>query len=333
MEKKIYSIENKNGMKACVLNYGAILQALYVPNKDGKIDDVVLGYDNLDAYEKNAPFFGGTIGPVGNRTENASYQIGNKTYQMEVNDNENNLHSSIDGGYHKAFFDIKKDGKKLICTLLSKDGDVLGSPGNKKVTVSYELTDDNELIISYHVTSDKETWINMTNHSYFNLNGHDSGVIESHYAQVFADAITEVRAGAIPTGKLLEVEDTPMDFRVKTRILDRIEADFEQLKLTSGYDHNYVLNNYDGNMRRVAILSDDEAGREMEVYTDLPGVQMYAGNFIMDEDGKNGTLYKRRNAVCFETQYYPNAINDVNFPSPITGPGKPFETKTIYKFI
>lgn len=205
MEKKIFSIENKNGMKACVLNYGAILQSLYVPDKNGKLDDVVLGYDDLDAYEKNACFFGGTIGPVGNRTENATYRIGDKTYQMEVNDNENNLHSSIDKGYHKAFFDIKKEANKLICTLCSKENDVAGSPGNKVVTVVYEVSDENELIISYHVTSDKETWVNMTNHSYFNLSGHASGLIDTHYVQIFADSITEIREGAIPTGKLLKV--------------------------------------------------------------------------------------------------------------------------------
>ncbi len=333
MEKKIFTIENKKGMKLCVLNYGANMQALYVPNAKGEVKDVVLGYDTLDAYEQNESFFGCTVGPIANRTENASYRINGERYHLEVNDNENNLHSNFKNGYHKCFFDIEEAAGKLVCTLFNKEQDIQGSPGNKKVVVTYALSDDNALSISYEVTSDKNTWINMTNHSYFNLSGHDSGRIESHYAQIFSDEITEIRSGSIPTGKLQKVENTPMDFREKQRILERIDEEYEQLQLAGGYDHNYVLKNAEDGLRKVAILSDERAERTMEIYTDLPGVQLYAGNFIGDTIGKNGTVYSKRHGVCFETQYYPNAINIANFPAPITGPNHPFVSKTIYKFL
>ena len=241
MEKKIYSIENTKGMKACIMNYGANLQALYVPNKKGEIKDVVLGYSNLDSYEENDAFFGCTVGPIANRTENATYKIDGDIYNLDKNNDVNNLHSHFEKGYHKCFFDITEEKSKLICTLISKEDDVSGSPGNKEITVTYEITEDNELSISYKVTSDKDTWINMTNHSYFNLRGHDAGKIEDHMVQIFSDKITEVRDGSIPTGRLIDVENTPMDFRKETRIFDRIEDDYDQLKITGGYDHNYVL--------------------------------------------------------------------------------------------
>jgi len=173
----------------------------------------------------------------------------------------------------------------------------------------------------------------MTNHSYFNLSGHDSGKIESNYIQIFSDKITEVVKGSIPTGRLLLVEKTSMDFREKKRILERIEEDYEQLKITGGYDHNYVLKENKEEIKKIAILSDEKSGIAMEVYTDLPGVQLYAGNFIGDTIGKEGVKYTKRNGVCLETQYYPNAINIEAFPSPITGPNKPYKTTTIYKFI
>jgi aldose 1-epimerase len=172
----------------------------------------------------------------------------------------------------------------------------------------------------------------MTNHSYFNLSGHDAGEIESHFVQIFSDEIAEVREGAIPTGRLISVENTPMDFRKNTRIFDRIEEDYDQLKITGGYDHNYVNKGTDAGIQKVAILSDEKSGRVMEVYTDLPGVQLYAGNCIEEMVGKDGATYNKRHGVCFETQYYPNAINIENFPSPITGPNKPFESTTIFKF-
>ncbi len=333
MEKKLYSLENKNGMKVWILNYGAIIQSLFVPDANGNLTDVVLGYDDFDAYEDNACFFGAAIGPVANRTEDGVYHLNGNTYQLPKNENGNNLHSDFEKGYHKCYFDVKEEAGTLICTYLDKDGDIAGSPGNKQVTITYSLTDENELGILYEVTSDQDTWVNLTNHTYFNLAGHDSGLIETHHTQILSDAITEVREGAIPTGRLLDVENTPFDFRESKRILDRIEEDVKQLQLTGGYDHNYVLRDQNTGMRFVGALSDTSSGRKMEIYTDLPGMQFYAGNFISEGLGKAGATYGKRHAVCFETQYYPNAINVESFPSAITGPEKQYTTKTIYKFV
>lgn len=331
MEKKLYTLENKNGMKAYILNYGAILQGLEVPDKDGNRKDVVLGYDDLDQYEKNNCFFGCTVGPIANRTAYAVYRLDGLQYQLDPNENENNLHSSMEDGYHKQYFSVEEKPGAVICTLQANDGE-LGSPGNKEIKVTYSLSEDNGLSIHYEVTSDKNTWINLTNHSYFNLAGHDSGVIDDHYLVIHANSITAVRDGSIPTGELLSVEGTPMDFRTSTRIMERIKEPFEQLLLTSGYDHNYCLENASGGQRVVATFEDKKAGRIMDVLTDLPGGQLYSGNFIKDEQGKNKAQYGKNHGVCFETQYYPNAINESSFLSPITGPDAKYETTTIYRF-
>ena len=318
-------------MKAHVLNYGAILQGLEVPDKNGDIKDVVLGYDDVDQYEQNYSFFGCTVGPIANRTAYAAYRIDGLLYQLDPNDNENNLHTNIEEGYHKQYFSVEEKPGKIVCSLEANDGE-LGSPGNKKITVTYSLSENNELSIHYEVTSDKHTWINMTNHSYFNLAGHDSGVIDDHYVEIQANSIVAVREGSIPTGELLAVDGTPMDFRTSKRIMERINEPYEQLILTSGYDHNYCLENRVGGQRLVATFEDKKAGRIMDVLTDLPGGQLYTGNFIGDEQGKNGAKYAKNHGVCFETQYYPNAINEESFLSPITGPEAKYETTTIYRF-
>lgn len=327
----LYTLENKQGMKAQVINYGAILVRLYVPDKNGKVDDVVLGYDKLEDYYVNGANHGATIGPNANRIANASFTLEGKTYQLDINDGVNNLHSHADLGYHKKVWEVLEGENNIIFKLETADGE-LGFPGNKKIEVTYTLTDDNELKIHYHGTSDKNTIINMTNHTYFNLAGHGAGEINDHILTLHAKKYTPVVAGAIPTGEIAAVSGTPMDFTNPRRIGDDIDADFEQLKLTGGYDHNWVLDGEEGTLRHIATVKEQATGRIMKTYTDLPGVQFYAGNFITKEIGKDNVIYDRRYGLCLETQYYPDTANQPSFPSAVFGPNRVYETTTIYKF-
>ncbi len=327
-----YTISNSKGMKACVINYGAILTNLFVPDKDGNAEDIVLGYDRLKDYFKNGSFFGATIGPNANRIANASFSINGTKYQLDINDGPNNLHSDFEKGYHKQVFDAEVKDNSVTFSLKDSDGN-MGFPGNKSISVTYTVTEDNELSIHYEATSDADTVINMTNHTYFNLNGHKAGNIENHTLCINAEKYTPVVMGAIPTGELAPVKDTVFDFTAPKKIGDDINKDVEQLKLVKGYDHNWVLDNYDGNMRKIATVSADKASRTMEVYTDLPGVQFYAGNCIGKTKGKEKMKYYPRYGLCLETQYYPNTANEESFPGCIYGPDRKYDTTTIYKFV
>lgn len=329
---QLFTLENKAGMKAQVMTYGAILVRLFVPNKAGKVDDVVLGFDHLEDYFENGSFFGATIGPSANRIKDAKFVIDGTTYQLDVNDGANNLHSQFELGYHKQVWDAKNTENSVIFSLESADG-VMGFPGNKKISVTYTLTEDNELQIHYQGTSDKKTVLNMTNHSYFNLGGHKAKEIYDEKMWIKASHYTPVVAGAIPTGEIASVTGTPMDFTTAKAVGKEINADCEQLKLVQGYDHNWVVDDYTGEVQLIAKVTDEEAGREMEVYSDLPGVQFYAGNCIAPIVGKEGEKYGPRKALCLETQYFPNSANDTHFPQPIFGAGKEYSTTTIYKFV
>ena len=247
----LYSLENSKGMKAQVINYGAILVNLYVPDKKGNVEDVVLGFDKLEGYYDNSPNFGATIGPNANRIANASFTLDGVEYRLDVNDGKNNLHSHLALGYHKKVWDAVENDHEVAFSLESPDGE-LGFPGNKKVCVTYSLTEDNELKVHYHGTSDKRTILNMTNHSYFNLAGHGAGEVYDHILTLNAANYTPVVAGAIPTGEIAPVQGTPMDFTSPKRIGDEIDADFEQLKLAGGYDHNWVLDGEEGTLRHIA---------------------------------------------------------------------------------
>lgn len=327
----LYSLENKKGMKAQVINYGAILVSLFVPDKNGKLDDVVLGYDKLEDYYINRANFGATIGPSANRIANASFELEGVTYKLDANDGPNNLHSHADLGYHKKVWEVTEGENSITFTLEAPEGE-MGFPGNKKITVTYTLSEDNELAIHYHGTSDKNTIINMTNHTYFNLAGHGAGEIYDHILTLKASNYTPVVAGAIPTGEVAAVAGTPMDFTKPRRIGDDIDADFEQLKLTGGYDHNWVLDGEEGTLRHIATVEEQGTGRVMKTYTDLPGVQFYAGNFMMEETGKGDVAYNRRYGLCLETQYYPDTANQPSFPSAVFGPERVYDTTTVYKF-
>lgn len=327
----LYTLENRNGMQAVVMNYGANLVKLLVPDREGKLADVVLGFDKLEDYYENGCFFGATIGPNGNRIANAAFTLDGVKYPLKVNDGENNLHSDENEGYHKQVWDVETTDDSVIFIMEMEDGK-LGFPGNKRNTVTYTLTADNELKIHYTITTDKKTILNPTNHTYFNLSGEGSGDILNHKLKMYASKYTPVVAGAIPTGEIADVAGTPMDFREFKTVGKEINADFEQLALTGGYDHNWVIDNWNKTLQLFAIVEDEASGRKMFAYTDLPGFQFYAGNFVKGEKGKNGHVYTERSGLCLETQYFPNTANEPAFPSAVFGPEKPYESTTIYRF-
>lgn len=327
----MYTLENKNGLKAKIMDYGANLVSLIVPDKNGKMEDIVLGYDKIESYYENGDFFGCTVGPCANRTKDATYTINGVAYQMDQNDNQNNLHSHKKLGLHKKMWQTEQTEDSLIFTVEVKDGEI-GFPGNRKITVTYTLTDENELKIHYEGISDKETIFNMTNHSYFNLAGHKNGTIQNHLLKLYANAYTPIAEGSIPTGEVALVKDTPMDFEVEKTIGRDINETFAQLQIANGYDHNYVVDNYDGTIRKIAVLKEKNSGRIMETYTDLPGVQIYTGNYIDNQKGKEGITYHMRDGICFETQFHPNSANEEKFPDIVFGPKRKYETTTIYVF-
>lgn len=327
-----YTLTNSKGMSAKVINYGAILVSLTVPDQNGHTDDVVLGFDTLEGYFGNGSFFGATIGPSANRIAGAAFEIDGRTYRIDVNDGENNLHSHMEEGYHKRVWNAVEGEDSVTLTLEGKDGE-MGFPGNKKITMVYSLSEENELKLSYHVTADADTIVNLTNHTYFNLSGHRSGKIEDHQLRLNASHYTPVVAGAIPTGEIAPVAGTPMDFTVMKPVGQDINADFEQLKLTQGYDHNYVIDGADGTLREIAEVYDPGSGRRMKVFTDLPGVQFYAGNCIGVETGKDGVEYGPRMGLCLETQYYPDNIHHPSFPQAVFGPGRDYRSVTVYQFV
>lgn len=329
-EAVLYTLTNENGMSASITNYGAALVKLNVPDKEGKLRDVVLGYDDVIGYEKGGGSFGAPVGRNANRIGGAVITIQDKTYELEKNDNGNNLHSGTNY-YNKRIWNVgEKTDSKIEFVLHSPDGDQ-GYPGTLDMHVTYELTEDNELRLIYDAVPDQDTIINMTNHSYFNLDGHDSGNVLKELVTLDADYFTRADAQSIPTGELVDVTGTPMDFRMPRALGEAIDADYEAVRLGKGYDHNWVLKN-NGKFDKVAQAVSEKSGIVMEVWTDLPGMQMYTANFLDNEHGKNGAVYGIRDAVCFETQYFPDAVHHENFASPICKKGMPYHTVTSYKF-
>lgn len=327
-----YTLYNANGMRAKIINFGANLVSLLVPDQNGNLEDVVLGYDTLEGYYRNGSFLGATIGPSANRIAGAAFEINGKKYQIDVNDGDNNLHSHMEEGYHKQLWDAEEGTDSVTLTIEGKDG-AMGFPGNKKVSVTFSLSDDNALKLSYHGTSDADTIINMTNHTYFNLSGHKAGKIEDHLLQINASNYTPVVPGSIPTGEIAPVAGTPMDFTKMKPIGQDINADFEQLKIGQGYDHNFVIDHADGTLREIAQAEDLKSGRKLKVFTNLPGVQFYAGNCIGEEIGKEDAAYGPRMGFCLETQYFPDNIHHSNFAQAVFGPGKDYDSVTVYQFV
>ena len=328
---KKYILENGKGMKVVVLNLGAGLAELWVPDQDGALRDVVWGYEKAEDYEVNGPDFGAIVGRNANRIGGAVITIAGKDYTLAKNNGENNLHSGPDMYFTRMWKGIVADDNKVEFSLHSPDGDQ-GYPGNADITVSYTLTDDGELQIVYQGKADQDTIFNLTNHSYFNLDGQESDSVLEQKVWLDADAFTPGDAGLIPTGEIRDVTGTPMDFRTEHMIGERIDADYEPLKQAGGYDHNYVLKN-EGKYALCGKLISQKSGICMEVSTDLPGIQLYSANFLENEKGgKEGRTYGRRSAICFESQYFPDACHHENFQSPIVKAGEVYRTKTGYKF-
>lgn len=330
-EAKLYTLTNDKGMSAAFTDYGGALVKLLVPDNDGRPIDVVLGYDDAAGYEAGTESFGIPVGRNANRIAGASFELGGATFHLTPNENGNNLHSGNDF-YGKRFWEvIEAEDDHISFRMHSPDGDQ-GFPGSLDMKVICELTEDNELRFTYDAAPDKDTVINMTNHTYFNLNGHDSGTILSHQITLDSDAFTRADAQSIPTGEIVDVTDTPMDFRKGRVIGTDIDSSYEAILLGQGYDHNWVLKN-NGKFVKVAEAVGDKSGIIMEVYTDLPGIQVYTGNFLDGEPGKEGAVYPRRAGVCFETQFFPDAVHHEEFPSPVCRAGETYHTVTAYRFV
>jgi aldose 1-epimerase len=328
----LYILTNKNGMEAAITNYGGTVISLMVPDRNGKRDDVVLGYDTLDGYATGKAYIGATVGRYANRIAHATFSLDGITYTLARNDGDNHLH----GGFNKRVWTAKdvssSAGQALELTYLSKDGEE-GFPGNLPVKVVYTLTDKNELKIDYSATTDKDTVLNLTNHAYFNLAGQGNGDILQQHIMIQADRFTPIDQFSIPTGELRSVKGTPFDFTTATVIGARIDQDDQQLKMGKGYDHNWVLNNpAAGSLFLAAQAYDSHSGRVLEVLTTEPGIQLYTGNFLDGIHGKDGKVYDRRNAFCLETQHFPDSPNHPRFPTTELKPGQHFESTTVYKF-
>lgn len=328
-EVTLYTISNGNGLSVSAIDYGANIVSLFVPDKNGKFEDIVLGYDNISDYEVNGCFFGAFIGRHGNRIGQAKFELNGRTYDLEKNDGENNLHGGTPG-YHHVMYEAKTWDNSVTFSRVSPDMEQ-GYPGNLEVAVTYTLTEDNELKIIYETKSDKDTLCNLTNHSYFNLKGHDGGSIMDHIVTIKANAFTATSDDLIPNGTLVDVTDTPMDFRQGRKVARDIDSQYAPIVLAGGYDHNFVLDKPEGAFEKVAEVKEETSGRTMEVYTDLPGVQFYTGNFIVKEEGK--ATYTKRTGLCLETQFFPNSMNVPEFTSCVLKAGETFSSTTMYKFV
>jgi len=333
---QLFTLTNKNGIEAKITNFGGIIVSLKTPDRKGQLTDIVLGYDNLEGYVGDTAFFGALIGRYGNRIAKGQFVLNGKTYQIPLNDGPNALHGGPNAFNKKVWTakDVSTHSTPMLqLTYLSKDGEN-GFPGNLSVQVTYSLTSDNELRIDYAATTDKDTVLNLTNHSYFNLKGEGQGDILQHEVRLNANKFTPVDATLIPTGELKPVQGTPFDFRKSTAIGARINMDDQQLKYGWGYDHNWVLNGMgSGQLVIAARVHEATTGRVLEVLTDQPGVQFYSGNH-MDGTirGKGGKIYPKRGGLCLETQHYPDSPNHPAFPSTELKPGQKFHSTTIYKF-
>ena len=329
-EARLFTIQNDKGMEIKVSDYGATLVQVRVPDKEGRLLDVVLGYDDVQGYEAGNAFFGATIGRVANRIGNGEFRLGGRTYELTRNDGQNTLHGGRDF-YNKRIWktgETQEDHVEFL--MVSPSGDQ-GFPGNVKISVTYTLTKDNEVKIHYRAVPDADTLMNLTNHSYFNLSGHASGTVLDQEVMLYADAYARADSQSIPTGEIVPVSGTPMDFRQLKPVGAEIEEAYEALEFGKGYDHNWVLN---GNgYRKAAFMRSKESGIAMEVYTDLPGMQFYTANFVDHEKGKAGAVYNMRQAACFETQYFPDAVHKDHFEGPEVKAGEVYETTTAYRFV
>ena len=329
----LYVLNNSNGVEVAITNYGGRIVSVMVPDKDGVFKDLVLGFDNIDDYTATDNNFGATIGRYGNRIAHGKINIDGVEYELPQNNFGHSLHGGPEGFDKKVFIATQPDNKSLILTYLSEDGEA-GYPGNLDVKVTMTLTDNNAIDIRYEALTDKKTVVNLTNHSYFNLSGDANNNVLDNILMINADSFTPVDDTFMTTGEILTVEGTPMDFRTPTSIGDRIDNyEYDQLKFGDGYEHNWVLNTKGDISQVAASVYSPASGIQLEVYTDEPGVQVYTGNFLAGTDtGKYGAVYGKRNAICLETQKYPDTPNKPDWPSAFLMPGDTYTSRCIYKF-
>jgi aldose 1-epimerase len=330
----VFTLTNANGLEVRAITYGAYVVSLRTPDRQGRLDDVVLGFDTLEGYLKSGSHMGSVVGRYGNRIANARFTLDGKTYPLAANDGVNHLHGGVKGfDRHVWAGEEVRQGVDVGVrfTLVSPDGDE-GYPGRLQTTVTYTLTPKNELVVDYAATTDKPTLVNLTQHSYFNLAGQAKGDVLDHMLTIHADRYTPVAAGLIPTGAIAPTAGTPLDFRQATRIGARIDQPHEQLQLGKGYDHNYVINRTGPGLVPAARVVDPSSGRVMEVSTTEPGLQLYTGNWLGEEKGKNGRVYPRRSGLCLETQHYPDSPNRPEFPTTVLRPGETYRSKTVFTF-
>ena len=331
----LYTLKNKSGMQVVITDFGATVVSVVVPDRNGNFADVVLGYDSLSGYVNDKSYFGVIVGRYGNRIGKGKFTLGGKEYQLTVNDGVNHLHGGAHG-FHKVVWraePMETDSTKSVkLTYSSPDGDE-GYPGNVTVQVTYTLNEQNELVIDYRGTTDQTTILNPTHHSYFNLTGSFTETMLDHQLMMDADYFTPIDNGFITTGEVKSVAGTPMDFRTPTPIGQRIQDPYEQLIYGKGYDHNWVLRDYSGKVRKAAELFEPGSGRLLTVLTDQPGLQFYSGNFLDGTNvGKGGMVYKHRTGFCLETQHFPDSPNKPHFPSTVLRPGEKYDTTTVFKF-
>ena len=319
-----------------ITNYGARIVSLLSPDKQGIMGDVVLGFKSIADYQKaKTPFHGCIIGRYGNRIAKGNFELDGTSYQLPINNNENHLHGGPEGFHNQVWEVVSVDDNSIVMTYLSKDGE-MGYPGNLSVEVTYAINDKNELLIAYKATTDKATPINLTNHAFFNLAGQAKGIINDHLLMLNADHFTPVDEGLIPLGEIRSVEGSPFDFRRAKTIGQDLnqQATDTQLRYGGGYDHNFVLNKVaEGSLDLAARVVDPKSGRQMDVYTEEPGIQFYGGNFMDGGDiGKYGNPFDYRGSFALETQHYPDSPNQATFPNTILQPGKTYQTQSIYRF-
>ena len=333
----LYTLANDAGLQASITTYGGILVTLHVPDRDGKLEDVVLGFDTLEPYLARHPYFGALVGRVSNRIGGARFRLNGVEYQLSKTHGDNHLHGGVHG-FDRQVWDAEvretDDGPSLVLSYLSPDGEE-GYLGNLRVRVTYSLTQDNALRLDYHAVPDQPTIVSLTNHRYFNLRGEGNGTVMDHVLWLDADEFTPTDAGQITTGERRSVEGTPFDFRHPTPIGARAQADDEQLRLGEGYDHNFILKTTSGQPSLVGSVYEPTTGRLMEVLTDAPGIQLYTGNKLGSAKpvvGKGGKVYGVHAAVCLETQELPNAVNLPDFPSPVVQAGEAYRQTTLYRF-
>ncbi len=327
----LYTLTNKNKMSVSISTLGAVVVAVKVPNKNNILTDVVLGYDDLASYERQNKYLGALIGRCGNRIAKGRFKLNGKDYQLYCNDGSNHLHGGKIG-FDKKVWHAATTESGLRLTYISPDGEE-GYPGTLTAHVIYALSDDNIFSIDYTATSDADTVCNLTNHTYFNLAGYDSGAVLDQQIQILADYYTVADQESLPTGEIARVENTPLDLRQPTRIGDNIDSSFEQIQFAGGFDHNWVINDYDGTLKKAAWAYAENTGITLTASTTLPGIQFYSGNYLDGAPaGKNRSAIYKRYGFCLESQYFPNALENPNFIQPILEKNKVYHAVTTYQF-